>query len=62
MPKEDTESLPLVEQIVAQVFEGLAQNSAFNAETIGRLRELVKSGDLAKYEQIISALSVKGGK
>lgn len=62
MPKEDAEVLPLVEQIVAKLFEGLAQNSTFNAETTGRLRDLVKSGDLTKYEQVISALSVEGGK
>ena len=56
MYQQDVGDLPLVEQIVAQVLERLAEHSAFDAETLARLRELAKSGGLVKYEQIISAL------
>ena len=61
MSPQDAGSLPLVDQIVAQALESLAQYSAFDPETIARLRELAKSGDLAKYEQVVSALGTEGG-
>jgi len=56
MEQQDVRDLPLVEQIVNQVLERLAENSAFDAETLTRLRELAKSGGLVKYAQVISAL------
>ena len=58
-PNADAESLSLVGQIVAQVLQALAQHDAFDADTLTRLHELAKSGNLSKYERIISALSTQ---
>ena len=49
MDQQDVRDLPLVKQIVNQVLERLTENSAFDAETLTRLRELAKSGGLVKY-------------
>lgn len=62
MSLQDAGSHPLVDRIIAQALEALAQHIAFDVETIEHLRELAKSGDLAKYEQVVSALGTKGGK
>ncbi len=62
VPQEDAGRHTLVDIIVAQVFEALAQHNAFDAKTIARLHNLAKSGGLAKYEQVVSALSTEGGK
>lgn len=56
MDQHEVVDLPLVEQIVNQVLERLAGNSAFDAETLTRLQELARSGGLAKYAQVISSL------
>ncbi len=58
MYQQDVGDLPLVEQIIAQVLERLAEHSAFDAETLARLRELAKSGGLVKYEKVVSALGI----
>ena len=55
----DAESLSLVEQIVAQALQALTQHDAFDDDTLSRLHELAKSGNLSKYERIISALSTQ---
>ena len=58
-PNADPESLSLVGQIVAQALQALPQHDAFDADTLARLHELAKSGNLSKYERIISALSTQ---
>ena len=55
--QQDTGSSPLVEQIVALMLEALTQHNEFDAETIARLHDLAKSGDMAKFERVVSALS-----
>jgi hypothetical protein len=56
MDQQNVGDLPLIEQIVDQTLKRLAENSAFDAETLTRLRELAKSSGLVKYNQVVSAL------
>jgi hypothetical protein len=55
----DAENPSLVGQIVAQTLQALAPHDVFDADTLVRLNELAKSGNLSKYERIISALSAQ---
>ena len=59
MTSEEIEDISLADQIVSTVLDKLAQNDAFDAGTIERLRELAISGNLSDYRQVVSALSVR---
>lgn len=56
MNQQNAGDLPLIEQIINHALKRLAENSAFDAKTLTRLRELAKSGGLVKYNQVVSAL------
>lgn len=56
MNQKNAGDLPLIEQIIDHTLKRLAENSAFDAETLTRLCELAKSGGLVKYNQVVSAL------
>ena len=55
MPGEE-QSSQFLEQIIESTLGALSENDAFDEETLSRLRELVASSDLTKYERIVEAL------
>jgi len=55
----NAEGVSFVGQIVAQALQGLAQHDAFDADALARLRALAKSGNLVKYELVVSVLSTE---
>ena len=61
MSQQDITNLPLVEQIIAEVLEELAEHSVFDAETIARLRELAKTDGFVNYRKVVSALCSEEG-
>ena len=55
MPDEE-QSSQFLEQIIEATLEALSENAAFDEETLARLRGVVASADLTKYERIVEAL------
>ena len=49
----------LVDQMIVQALDTISENPDFNDNTLRRLQELAKSGGLAKYERVVSALSME---
>ena len=56
MDEEHTIEKPLVEQILDEVFATIEVRDEFDAATIEKLKQLVKSGDLTKAKQVNKAI------
>ena len=60
MPDEE-QSSHFLEQITESTLQALSENDSFDEETLARLRVLVASSDLTKYERVVGALSSGDG-
>ena len=60
MPDEE-QSSHFLEHIIESTLQALSENDSFDEETLARLRVLVASSDLTKYERVVEALSSGDG-
>ncbi len=53
---ESKDSIPLPQQILNSTLQRLQGSEFFDGETLARLKELVNSGDIRKYESVKEAM------
>lgn len=56
MPEESTLREPLIREVVAALFDSLANREDFDVATVTRLKRLAESGGLTQPDQVTLAL------